>query len=70
MDSLAIKRRKAMHYCDLYGLTRQDRLELAEMLLRKDVETWSTLDETELFRLLDALEGYGLITHLMQDRQP
>lgn len=57
-------RRKAMHYADLYNMSRQDRLDLAEMLLRRDITSWSQLTEPQLRRVLDALEGYGLITHL------
>lgn len=63
-----VLRRKAMHYCDTYGLTRQDRLDLASYLLRRDVTTWKGLDEGQLLRLLDALEGFQLIAQLMIDR--
>lgn len=45
-----------------YGLTREDRLQLAEVLLWKDVPSWSGLSDDEIGRLLDALEGYALIT--------
>lgn len=69
-EPVVIKRRKAMHYCTLYGLTRQDRLDLAEMLLRRDISTWKDLDDDDMTRLLDALEGFGLVSHLMQTRQP
>lgn len=58
-----------MHYCDLYGLDREDRTGLAEMILRRDVESWTTLTEPELIRMLDALEGYGLIGYAIACRQ-
>lgn len=67
-DDVIVKRRKAMHYASLYGLTRQDRLDLAEMILRRDVASWKDLGEPELVRVLDALEGYGLVTHLLSSR--
>lgn len=55
---------KAMGYARRYNLTREDRLQLAEVLLWRDVHSWKTLNEPELCRVLDALEGYALITHL------
>lgn len=55
---------KAMSYARRYNLTREDRLQLAEVLLWRDVASWKTLSEPELCRVLDALEGYALITHL------
>lgn len=58
------KRTKALDYARRYGLTREDRISLAETLLWRDVDSWKSLTEDELVRLLDALEGYALITHL------
>lgn len=55
-----------MEYCRHYGLTREDRISLAETLLWRDVESWKTLTEEELVRILDALEGHALICHLRQ----
>ena len=64
-DSVIVKRRKAMAYAKTYGLSRQDRLDLAEMILRRDVTSWKDLDEDQLTRMLDALEGFSLISHLL-----
>lgn len=61
-----VMRRKAMHYADLYGLERSERLEIAEMILRRDVTSFTQLDEAELQRVLDALEGFGLVAHVLQ----
>lgn len=58
-----------MHYCQLYELTREDRISLAQMILRRDITSWSELDEGQMTRMLDALEGYGLICHL-KDQAP
>lgn len=58
-----------MHYCTIYRLDRDDRIGLAEMILRRDVESWKTLTEPELIRLLDALEGYSLIGHIIATRR-
>lgn len=63
-ESRIIKRRKAMHYAATYGLDRQERIELAEMILRRDIGSWTELSEPDLVRLLDALEGYALVSHL------
>lgn len=65
MDSRTVKFRKAMLYVDTVGLTREDRIGLAEMILRRDVDSWKTLTEPELDRLLDAFEGFALITHAL-----
>lgn len=62
--------RKAHHYCDLYGLTREDRLSLSEMVLRRDITSWKNLTDAQLERMLDVLEGYGLITVLLEQRHP
>lgn len=46
------------------GLDRDDRLEVAEVLLRRDVGSWNDLDEAECRRLADAMEGFAFIAHL------
>ena len=66
MEPRIVKLRKAMQYADRYGLDRDDRLHLAEVLLRRDVTSWKQLSEPDLVRLLDALEGFALINHLLQ----
>jgi len=65
-ERVIVLRRKAMHYVSLYGLERSERLELSEMILRRDVTSWTELDEPQMLRVLDALEGFGLICHLLQ----
>lgn len=69
MDSRTTKLRKAMMYCDMYEMTRDERLSLAQMVLRRDITSWKSLDEEQLGRMLDSLEGYGLIAHLISERQ-
>lgn len=56
---------KAMKYADTYGLNRDDRIELARVLLWRDVTSWKNLTEDQLLRILDSLEGYLLVTHLI-----
>lgn len=50
------------------GMTRQDRLAFAEVLLWKDVPSWSGLDDADIGRLLDAFEGYALMKALLEQR--
>ena len=47
---------------------RTERLELASMLLRMDVESWNQLDRPQVFRLLDALYGAHLVDTIKRDR--
>ncbi len=52
-------------------LPREDRIQLAEVLLWKDVASWKDLSDDDIQRLLDAFEGYALISHLRtQQEQP
>jgi hypothetical protein len=62
------RRRKAHMMCDKYGFVREDRLELARVLLWRDVESWTDLDDAEISRLLDALEGFAFVHWLMTNR--
>lgn len=41
---------------------REDRLHLAEVILWRDVKSWKDLSDGEVGRLLDAFEGYALIS--------
>lgn len=51
-------------------LTREDRVQLAEVLLWKDVASWKDLSDEDVQRLLDAFEGYALISHLRTQQEP
>lgn len=51
------------------GLTDDERIELSTYLLRRDMTTWKQLDDEQAGRLLDALEGYLLVTELLRQRQ-
>lgn len=62
------RRRKSFLLCDEVGLDRDQRLELAEYLLRRDVTSWNHLDDDQIGRLLDALEGYQLISELKRQQ--
>lgn len=62
------RRRKLFGYADTFGMTRQERIDLAEMILRRDVTSWKDLNSEQVNRLLDAFEGAALIMHLLQTR--
>lgn len=61
--------RKAFGYASRYRLSPQDRIDLAEMLLWRDVSSWNDLGQDELVRLLDSLEGFALVSHLLRDQE-
>lgn len=52
------------------GLTREERIELAEMLLKRDCQSWVGLREDELRRLVDAMRGVEYIGTLYAQRPP
>jgi len=62
------RRRKLFTYADSFGLTRDERLELSEMLLRRDIASWKDLTDIQVLRMLDAFEGAALLLHLTQER--
>lgn len=65
MDTRSDKFRKAMTVAKKFDLTREDRLDLAEYLLRRDVQSWTNLTVSQLDRLLDALDGCEYILQLI-----
>lgn len=68
VDNRELKRRKLWLWVDTYQLTRQERLDLAQYLLRRDIETWKDLSELQVDRLLDALEGFHLVAEIIHSR--
>ncbi len=64
----AARRRKLFLCAHGCGLTRQERIDLAEYLLRRDVSSWKSLTEAEVGRLLDAFEGHALIAFLLSEK--
>jgi hypothetical protein len=57
-------RRLLFKLCDECGLDRDERLELAEVLLNTDVVSYKHLDQEQVGRLLDALRGYQYVARL------
>jgi hypothetical protein len=62
------RRRKLFVYSKQLGLTTNERIELAEMLLRRDIKSWKDLDDGQVDRMLDAIEGALLVTYLLSLR--
>ena len=60
----AARRRKIFLLADDAGLDRDARISLACYLLRRDIVSWKHLDDSQVNRLLDALEGFQLIAEL------
>jgi hypothetical protein len=61
-------RKKLMTLCRQYEFSREERLELACYLLRRDITSYTQLDEDQVRRLLDAFEGHHLIETLLRMR--
>jgi hypothetical protein len=59
------RRIKMMAVAREIGLTRDERIELAQYLLRRDITSWKQLTDEQVNRMLDCLEGFELITHLL-----
>lgn len=57
VDVATRRRRKLFMNCDLLGLTDEERIELACIILRRDIESFSDLDDAQVCRMLDATEG-------------
>ena len=58
-----------MHvYRASFGLTLDELRDLAEVILRRDVVSLKTLEDAEVNRMLDALEGATLVQALLLQR--
>ena len=68
VDTPAARRRKLFVWADTLGLTRDERIEFSRYLLRRDIISWRTLDDDQVLRLLDAMEGAHLYLELVRQR--
>lgn len=55
--------------CNRFSLTRGDRMELAEVLLDRNVNSYSDLSTHEVGRIRDALEGAALVCLFQIERK-
>ena len=65
----AARRRKIFLLADALGLTRDERIELAEVVLRRDLVSWKQLDDAQVDRMLDVLEGAAMVLELLRQRR-
>ena len=64
----SVRRRRLFVWVRELNFTRDERLALAEYLLRRDIKSWDDLSEEQVCRLLDAFEGHSLIEELLSQR--
>ena len=62
------RRIKMMALARHIGLTRDERMELARYALRRDISSWKDLTDEQVNRMLDQLEGFELISYLLEIR--
>lgn len=62
------RKRKLWMLAKHLGLSHDERIELTQYLLRRDITSWEHLTDDQVVRLLDAVEGYQLINDLMTMR--
>ena len=48
-----------------FGFTDEERHDLAEVVLRRDIESWKDLTQHEAGRLIDSFEGFGKVSHIL-----
>ena len=62
------RRRKLFVLARSLDLTHEERLELASTILWRDVLSWRDLDDDQVLRMLDALEGAEKVLALYRMR--
>ena len=67
-DGRLARRKKLFVMAAQLGLLRDERIELASMILRRDMTSWKDLTDEQVIRLLDAMEGYAFITYMKMDQ--
>lgn len=62
------RRLKLFSLADHLGMSRDERLEIAKLVLHRDVTTWKNLEIGQVNRLLDALEGAVAMDEIRRQR--
>jgi hypothetical protein len=60
--------RKAFALADEIGLSDDERYELSAFFLGEE-SSWKNLNSMQLDRILDMMDGYVIITHIVNNRQ-
>lgn len=66
----AAQRRRLFAVASALGMDDGERHEFTEMFLKVDEPSWGGLNEVQAARLIDALEGFVLMTQLLNQRPP
>jgi hypothetical protein len=53
---------------DQIGLTRDERIEIARVILWRDINSWKALTADQVDRILDVLEGYVVVNWTLKNR--
>jgi len=59
-------RKKLFQRCKELGLNRQERIDVAQLLLCRDINSFDDLDEEQIGRLLDAFHMAELLIEVMR----
>lgn len=62
-------RRKMYAVARELTLSRDERIELSRLVLRREIMSWKELDPQQINRMLDALEGATAIIEIARQRQ-
>jgi hypothetical protein len=67
-DMLEARRRKMFVLAKELGLSDDDRIEFAKALLWRDLTSWKQLNDAQVLRILDGLEGARMVIELYRQR--
>lgn len=73
VDDVERRRRKLYMKAREMQLSKSDRIDLAQYFLRRDYTSWKDLSDREVCRMLDAFEGYELLSfiqHTTHEQRP
>lgn len=62
-------RRKMYAVARELTLSRDERIELSRLVLRREIMSWKELDPQQINRMLDALEGATALLEIARQRQ-
>ena len=68
IGTAAARRKKLFVLARKIGLTRDERMEITKAMLWRDIVSWKDLDDAQVDRMLDALEGHIFVTWTLMNR--